>query len=369
MLEVEQLAISFDRYTAFLARGRLQPVRSLDLSLAAGEIMAVVGESGAGKSLLAHAVLGLLPENAKVSGSMRFCGEALTPSRIAQLRGKEIALIPQAVSYLNPLWRVGGQVDRAARLGGQHRNAAAAGTNAAFERYGLEQGVRDLFPFQLSGGMAKRVLTAAATVGKAKLILADEPTAGLDTANSRKMLSFLRLLADAGRSVLLITHDLDTALQVTDKVAVFHNGMTIEIAPSRVFSKTNGARHPYTRLLFNALPQNDFTASINGNGGFIQNDGHWRGCGFYHQCPSAGQICMDRTPPKQKTAGGWVRCHYLQDEVSCEEALGFAQDKKTTAEEQTRETNRSGGASEHRVSPGGQGVGATSKGQPGDYHA
>lgn len=359
MLEVEQLAISFDRYTAFLARGRLQPVRSLDLSLAAGEIMAVVGESGAGKSLLAHAVLGLLPENASVSGSIRFCGEELSPHKIAQLRGKEIALIPQAVSYLNPLWRVGGQVNRAARLGGQRREAADASTKAAFERYGLEHGVQDLFPFQLSGGMAKRVLTAAATVGKARLILADEPTAGLDRDNSRKMLSFLRQMADAGRSVLLITHDLDTALQVTDKVAVFHNGMTIEIAPRKVFGNINGARHPYTRQLFNALPQNEFMASINGNGVGMENDSHWRGCGFYHQCPSAGQVCMDRTPPKKNTAGGWVRCHNLQDEVSGKGALGSAQVKINTAEAQTLETDKSGA----------QGMPAKPKPQPGDCHA
>lgn len=369
MLEVEQLAISFDRYTAFLTRGKLQPVRSLDLSLGAGEIMAVVGESGAGKSLLAHAVLGLLPENASVSGSMRFCGEALTPRKIARLRGKEIALIPQAVSYLNPLWRVGGQVNRAALLGGQHREAADASTKAAFERYGLEQGVRDLFPFQLSGGMAKRVLTAAATVGKAKLILADEPTAGLDRDNSTKMLSFLRHLADAGRSVLLITHDLEAALQVTDKVAVFQNGMTIEIAPIKVFGEMNGARHPYTRQLFNALPQNEFMTSINGNGGYGRNDGRLRGCGFYHQCPCAGQACMDRTPPKQKTSGGWVRCHYLQDAASQEGSLGSAQIKINTAEVQTPETNRSGSTAKHRVPPDSQGMRTKPKPKSRDCHA
>ena len=359
MLEVEQLAIAFDRYTTLLTRGRQQPVRSLDLCLAAGEIMAVVGESGAGKSLLAHAVLGLLPGNARVSGTMRFRGEALTPKRIAHLRGKEIALIPQAVSCLNPLWRVGGQVARAARLGGQRRDAAVAGTKAAFERYGLQQAVRELFPFQLSGGMAKRVLTAAATVGKASLIIADEPTAGLDSENRRKMLSFLRLMADGGRSVLLITHDLETALQVTDRVAVFHNGMTIEILPGRVFGKTDGARHPYTRLLFNALPQNDFTASINGTTKGIEDNGCWRGCGFYHQCPSADPACKDQIPPMQKTAGGWVRCHKLEDEVSAEGAIGSVQADTNTAGEQTLESDPSSG----------HGLRAEPNPQPGDCHA
>jgi peptide/nickel transport system ATP-binding protein len=309
MLEVENLAISFAQYTAFLSRGYLQPVRALDLSLHAGEIMAVVGASGAGKSLLAHAVLGLLPINARVSGTIRFCGDVLSASRITKLRGKEITLIPQAVSYLNPLWRVGGQVRRAARLSGQGPQSAAASTRETFARYGLERCVGHRFPFQLSGGMSKRVLTAAATVGAARLILADEPTAGLDHANCNRMLSYLRQLSDGGRGILLITHDLGAALRVADKVAVVQDGMTVEMGPRAMFEGGNRPRHPYTRLLFDALPENGFTASVNGKSGAAIGNGNGQGCGFHTHCPEARAACLEAMPPKRKTDGGWVRCH------------------------------------------------------------
>jgi peptide/nickel transport system ATP-binding protein len=309
MLEVENLAISFTHYTALLSRGYLRPVRALDLSLDAGEILAVVGASGAGKSLLAHAILGLLPLNARVSGTVRFCGEPLSASRIAKLRGREIALIPQAVSYLNPLWRVGGQVRRAARLTGQGTASAATTTRTAFQRYGLEARVEHLFPFQLSGGMSKRVLTAAATVGAAKLLIADEPTAGLDHGNRDRMLAYLRQMSDGGRAILLITHDLTAALQVADKITVFQGGMTVETAPRTMFGRGRQPRHPYTRQLFDALPENGFTASVNGKNGAANEDDQKQGCGFHPHCPEALAACLRSVPPKRKTDSGWVRCH------------------------------------------------------------
>jgi peptide/nickel transport system ATP-binding protein len=311
VLEVEQLSISFGYYESFLARGRLHPVRAIDLSLEAGEMLAVVGASGAGKSLLVHAILGLLPVNARVSGTIRFCGDLLSAERVLRLRGRQIAFIPQSVSYLNPLWRVGGQVRRAARLSGMGPESAVASTREAFERYALERRVAHLFPFQLSGGMSKRVLTAAATVGAAKLILADEPTAGLDRDNSRKMLSYLRKLSDAGRSVLLITHDLAAALRVADKVAVVRDGITVEMTTCAVFAaggETTG-RHPYTRQLFEALPENKFISGVNGKSGAFSGNGHRRGCCFHAHCSLARAICLDGQPPRRATDGGWVRCH------------------------------------------------------------
>jgi peptide/nickel transport system ATP-binding protein len=192
MLEINRLSIAFGRYGGWLTRTELHPIRCLDVEIKEGQVVSVVGESGAGKSLLAHAILGLLPGNAKVSGEMRYAGQELNGERIRCLRGREIAFIPQSVGFLNPLWRVGGQVVRAARLGGKAPDQAVAARDRAFARYNLPDTAKAMFPYQISGGMARRVLTAAATVGEARLIVADEPTSGMDAENSRNALAFLR---------------------------------------------------------------------------------------------------------------------------------------------------------------------------------
>jgi peptide/nickel transport system ATP-binding protein len=227
------------------------------LQVNAGEVVAVVGSSGSGKSLLAHAILGILPHNAQASGTMLFKGEPLTPQRQARLRGKEIALIPQSVSYLNPLMPVGAQVRRAARLSGLSAREARQSVDEIFCRYGLELSVQQRYPFQLSGGMARRVLVATTAIGRAELAIADEPTPGLQPDLVMETLNHLRELATAGKAVILITHDLEAALQVADKVAVFYAGTTLEIANAKDFTQGN-LRHPYTQALWRALPQNDF---------------------------------------------------------------------------------------------------------------
>ena len=255
MLNVRDLSVTFTMYEVGLVQRRLTVITELDLAVQAGELVAVVGASGSGKSLLAHAVLGILPSNAEVSGEMSYQGEPLTPARQAQLRGREIALIPQSVGFLDPLQRVGGQVRRAAELSGLNRAAAGQAQDRAFRRYGLADGARRLFPFQVSGGMARRVLLATATVGQADLLIADEPTPGLHPAVVVETLNHLRELADAGKGVILITHDIEAALRVADQVAVFYAGTTVELAAAADFRGDGQAlRHPYTRALWRALP-------------------------------------------------------------------------------------------------------------------
>ncbi|MCG8618629.1 MAG: ATP-binding cassette domain-containing protein [Desulfobacterales bacterium] len=259
MLTVNNLSISFTRYGRWLSRRVLHPIKSLDLDVPAGEVTAVVGESGAGKSLLAHAVLGLLPANARIGDSIRFNGEPLTRSKAVAFRGKRIALIPQSVAFLNPLRQVGNQVRRAAVLSGRDKTAAATRTAAAFRRYGLDPRVDRQFPFELSGGMARRVLTAAAVVGNAELIIADEPTTGLDTTCIERSLSHLKRLADQGKAVLLITHDIGAAIRIADRVAVFKDGKTLAVEKAENFKAPERLSHPYARQLFYALPENGFT--------------------------------------------------------------------------------------------------------------
>ncbi|MCU0495162.1 MAG: ATP-binding cassette domain-containing protein, partial [Chloroflexaceae bacterium] len=249
MLTVHNLSINFTMYEAGLVQKQLTVITDLDVDVQAGEVVAVVGASGSGKSLLAHATLGILPDNAALSGSIRFQGEELNQERKTALRGKQIALIPQSVASLDPLMPVGAQVRRAAELSGATRQTASTATQRAFARYSLAETVGRLFPFQLSGGMARRVLVSTAVVGQAQLLIADEPTPGLHPNVVTETLGHLRQLADEGRGVLLITHDIAAALQVADRIAVFYAGTTVEIARAEDFVSPTTLRHPYTQAL------------------------------------------------------------------------------------------------------------------------
>ncbi len=309
MLEVTNLSIHFTRYTRGLYRTLLTPVVDLDLWVQAGEIVAVVGSSGSGKSLLAHAILGILPVNAKVEGEIRFKGQLLTPQRQAKARGREIALIPQSVSFLDPLMRIGAQVRRAAHLSGKNQHSAAT-QRAIFERYQLPLEAENLYPFQLSGGMARRALVSTAVVGEAELLLADEPTPGLHPEVVQETLRHLRELANEGRGVVLITHDIQAALQVADQIAVFYAGTTVEIAPTTAFSgRGEGLLHPYTQALWRSLPQNEFEPLPG-----MQPSPHDlpSGCLFAPRCPIATPACQAERPAMRTLAQNQVRCIHAQ---------------------------------------------------------
>ena len=304
MLSVRNLSIKFSRYGSGWRRTSLHPVRDLSLDILPGEIVAVVGSSGSGKSLLAHAVLGLLPGNARFTGDILFKGDRLSGRDMARLRGRQIALIPQSVAYLNPLARVGRQVYRASRLSGQCCQSAARSTDTAFDRYRLDAGVKSMFPFQVSGGMARRVLTATATAGDADLLIADEPTTGLDPEVIVQSLGHLRELADADKSVMLITHDIGAAVTIADRVAVIYAGTTVELADAGDFRADAGLRHPYTRALWNALPQQNFRY-VTGNQPMENHDVD--GCIYADRCADRTGECV-APQPLREVEGGLVRC-------------------------------------------------------------
>jgi peptide/nickel transport system ATP-binding protein len=306
MLDIHDLSIWFSSYTFSLRKKESCVVRGLDLSIRPGQVMAVIGQSGAGKSLLAHALLGILPRNARVEGSISFQKEPLTPERLKDVRGRQIALIPQSVTSLNPLLRVGVQVARAARLSGIDKKDVPATVREAFRRYLLQEEVANWFPHQLSGGMTRRVLTATATVGRADLIIADEPTSGLDPVAIREALGHLRELADTGKAVLLITHDIEAALQVADMVTVFCAGSTVEVARADDFKEPNRLRHSYTRALWAALPANDFISA----GLHLDRTSPADGCSFHHCCNDQNSDCCRSIPDLKSANGGWVRCHH-----------------------------------------------------------
>lgn len=266
LLQVERLSMSFSRYEPgapfFRARQVDMPVlNDLSLSVRAGELVAVVGASGSGKTLLADAIMGLFEPNALVEGSVCFAGRSLDAAGLARLRGRGISLVPQSVTCLDPLMRVGEQVVGACgrgRAGRARRRERTARMRALFRELGLDAGVERMFPHELSGGMARRVLVASALIDDPRLIVADEPTPGLDMELAVRALGDLRAFADAGGAVLLITHDLELALSVADRVAVFREGHVVEEAPVSSFARPELLAHPFSRALWHAMPEHEF---------------------------------------------------------------------------------------------------------------
>lgn len=301
LLEVRDLSVSFEQYARGLRKKTLRVVTSLWITVQPGEIVAVVGSSGSGKSLLAHAILGILPSNARVTGTMRYANEDLTPERQVALRGRDIALVPQLVSFLNPLMRVGAQVRTAV-----HNGNAATAQREVFARYHLATEVERLFPFQLSGGMARRVLVSTAVISGASLIIADELTPGLHVAVVEETLGHLRELAGGGRAVMFITHDIEAALTVANRIAVLYAGTTVEIASVADFAGDGQAlRHPYSKAMWRALPQNGFVATPGAQPAL---DALPQGCIYEPRCLRSTPDCATARPEIRELRGGMVRC-------------------------------------------------------------
>lgn len=251
VLEVKDLSVSFNMYRRGLKQVRLDVIKKMNISLREGEMLAIVGASGSGKSILAHAALGLLPKNAVVGGEILLNGEVLDKKLRREKLGKDLIMIPQSLTYLDPLMKVGKQV-RGIR-GSQKQQ------EEVFERYGLKPDVANLYPFELSGGMARRILIATAVTSDAKVILADEPTPGLSENLARETMDNFKALTKEGRAILMITHDIDLAAKYADTIAVFYEGEIVDILSSEDFAKGGEyIKHPYTRALWEALPQNGF---------------------------------------------------------------------------------------------------------------
>lgn len=305
LLEIKELSISFTQYERGIRQVELPVIRDLSVTVKEGQVVAVVGASGSGKSLLAHAVLGILPGNAALSGQLLYRGQELTPKRLETLRGKEIALMPQNVGYLDPLMKIRGQV----RQGRKDPDRISA-QRAVFQRHGLSARVEDQYPFELSGGMARRVLVSAAVLGNPRLIIADEPTPGLHLEAAQKTLAHFRELADQGSGVLLITHDLELATAVADRVVVFYAGVTVEEASVQDFEEESRLRHPYTKALFHAMPKNGFQF-ISGNQPYVKDLP--AGCPFGPRCAWFTEECKEEIPLRPLW-DGWVRCVHTEEE-------------------------------------------------------
>ena len=302
ILSVKDLGISFSQYTKGLRRRDLQVITNLDVDLYEGEILAVVGSSGSGKSLLAHAILGILPDNATTEGDIIYKGKKLNSKEKEKLRGNEIAFIPQSVNFLDPLMKVSKQV----KISIKNKEKSNKLQRNIFNKYKLDENVDNFYPFELSGGMARKVLLSTALVSDCKVIIADEPTPGLDEEALNEALKDFRNIADSGCAILMITHDIEAALKIADKIAVFYAGTTLEVANVSDF-KGDGKnlRHPYSKALFNALPQNGFKP-ING----YQPMPHELpiGCLFQDRCECVRDECRVLRPKAKVDRDGMVRC-------------------------------------------------------------
>ena len=301
VLKIEHMNITFTQYGQGMRQIELPVIRNLDVEVRAGEMVAIVGSSGSGKSLLAHGVMGILPYNASMGGTMLYRGEALTEKKIKKLRGSEIVMVPQSISYLDPLMKVGSQITK-----GKKDEASQTKLREILKRYHLDYKVKDKYPFELSGGMSRRVLISTAMIENPKLVIADEPTPGLDLKMAKKAMADFREMADMGAGVLVITHDLELALEVADKIVVFYAGTTIEEANISDFQREETLRHPYTKALWRALPQNGFQF-IDGSQPYVKDMPE--GCPFAPRCPQCTQKCRNDIPYKDVREGR-VRCIY-----------------------------------------------------------
>lgn len=304
VLSVRDLTVRFR-----LRGGRtVAAVTGADFDLAAGECLALVGESGCGKSVLASALLGLLPGNAETSGTATTDGIDLLAADEKTLartvRGRRVGLVPQSpAAHLTPVRTVRSQLEETVRaLTATGRRARRKAAEDAAERAAFPAGHLDRYPHELSGGLAQRAATALALIGGARLLLADEPTTGLDRDLVNRTADELRRHTDDGRALLLITHDLAAAERIADRVAVMYAGRIVEIAPAHRFFGPTGPRHPYARGLLNALPEREFTPIP---GMPPELSALPEGCAFAPRCPLATELCA--TVPAF-TAG--LACHH-----------------------------------------------------------
>jgi oligopeptide/dipeptide ABC transporter ATP-binding protein len=298
--------------------GRSRPVlRELSLSVAAGEALGLVGESGSGKSMTVRTVTRLLPDGAVVGGSVEYDGRDVLTMSAADLRryrDQDVGVVFQDPrAHINPTHRVGDFLTEALTVNrGMAKAEASSRAAELLAAVGIDDPARRLrqYPHELSGGMLQRAMIASVLAAEPKLILADEPTTALDVTIQAEVVGILdKLRRERGLSMLFITHDLDLALAVCDRVAVMYAGSVVEIRSADDLHRT--ARHPYTIGLLGSRPSIDERAerltAIPGRpvSAFEAGDG----CAFVTRCAHARSICAERRPELELFQGGMVRCH------------------------------------------------------------
>lgn len=330
LLSVKNLSVSFDTHA-----GEVQAIRDISFEIYKNETVAVVGESGCGKSVTSKAIMGLLPKHQSriKQGEIRYNGRDILQDSSKEHQdfcGKECAMIFQdALTALNPTLTVGKQVTENLR---NHTDM----DKKEQEKYAVEllsrAGIPDpeqcmkKYPLELSGGMRQRVMIASAIVCHPKLLIADEPTTALDVTIQAQVLELLKEIQQKnGMSIMLITHDLGVVSQMADRILVMYAGKIVESGNSRdIFYH---AKHPYTWALIQSVPQlkkrtgSDRLQTIEGNLPSVINLP--RGCVFADRCPYCMNICREEEPEQYMCDEGHTVSCWLQEEMADKSGISF----------------------------------------------
>ncbi len=321
-LAVDRLSISFPG-----EGGGVRVVDRVSLNISAGETLALVGESGCGKSMTALAIMRLVPKPGRIEDGSRieFEGRDLLTLPVPEMRGVRGAKIgmifQEPMTSLNPVTTVGDQVMEAIELhAGLSREATRARVMELFALVGIPgpQSRLSAYPHQLSGGLKQRVMIAMAMAMRPKLLIADEPTTALDATIRAQILELLRdLSAKTGTAVLLITHDFGVVNEVADRVAVMYAGQIVEEGTR--LELLSRPRHPYTQGLLRSIPKPEARGHrLEEIKGAVPRPGHWpSGCRFHTRCPFAFEPCPTKEPVRTSvSATQAASCHLVARELA-----------------------------------------------------
>ncbi|MGD0715606.1 MAG: ABC transporter ATP-binding protein [Gaiellaceae bacterium] len=318
MLEIDELTVAY----GWPGRPLVPAVRDVNLTVDAGEVVGIAGESGCGKTTLALAATGLLdPPGRVLSGSVRYQGTdlvSLSPEERRALRLSEISMVFQAsMNVLNPVMRIRDQfLDGMAAHGVRSSEEARARAEETFDLVKIPRRYFDAYPHQLSGGMRQRAVIALALVLRPKLLFLDEPTTALDVVVQRSILQSLNdLRHELGFGVVFITHDLSLLVEIADRIAIMYAGAVVEEAAARDLYKK--PCHPYTRSLMSAFPPiggaRQRLESISGQPPDMRHLP--AGCSFAPRCPEViAGTCERLDPPSIRVDGGQVVVCHLYSE-------------------------------------------------------
>ncbi len=312
LLVVDRLRIEFPT-----RRGTLTAVHDISFSIAPGEVLGVIGESGAGKSLTGSAVIGLLDPPGRIAGGeIRLGGrriDNLPYEAMRKVRGREIgAVFQDPLTSLNPLYTIGRQLVETITTHLPLGDAAARKRAVALlDEVGIPAAARrvDHYPHQFSGGMRQRVVIALALAANPRLIIADEPTTALDVSIQAQIIGLLkRLCRDHGTAVLLVTHDMGVIAGTADRVAVMYAGRIVEVGP--VAEVIHQPSHPYTIGLMGSIPsiRDDRERLMQIDGSMPRLDAVPGGCAFHPRCPHAVERCRRELPVLSRVAATEVAC-------------------------------------------------------------
>lgn len=306
LLDVRNLSVVFPTMN-----GNVQAVNNVSFEVTDGETLGIIGESGSGKSVISLAILKLLPNNALISGTVMFGNKdllKLNGEQMRKVRGRHISLMPQNPSgSLNPFLKNGIQIAEVYEQQGIRLKDGLAMSIDIMKRLFFKdpEKISRQYPHQLSGGMKQMLLASISLSFGSRLLIADEPTKGLDPESKKRSIElFTHIKKEHNISMLLITHDLDIALEVCDRIAVMYSGEIVEIDKAPII--INSPSHPYTRGLVKALPRNGL---IPLNGQSPSKIELSEDCWFNDRCNVCFDICLKSHPQMAQHNGGFVRCH------------------------------------------------------------